>query len=162
MTRSLSLANRQVVRLYLSHLFRENKGCCNFATEDRGELKMRTLSPRLQKARLHMWVLTAWALPHTMLEADLVLLVGCSNFNVEVVDDGEGASGNELGGAAKTGRSSRAAPAEWSTRAASADRVKLRGSDGWNEWMAGMRSTGARWPLVSSRCIVCMPSIVGD
>jgi hypothetical protein len=86
-----------------------------------------------------------------MLEADLVLLAGCSDFNVESMDDGEGASGNELGGAVKAGRSSREAPVGWSTRAAPVGRVKLRGSDGWNEQMAGTSSVGARRPLVSSR-----------
>jgi hypothetical protein len=39
---------------------------------------MHTLPPRLQKTRLHAWVLTGGLLPHAMLKVDLVLLAGCS------------------------------------------------------------------------------------
>jgi hypothetical protein len=48
-------------------------------------------------------------LPHAILKADLILLADCLDFDAEVVDDGEGTSGNELREAAKAERSSGAA-----------------------------------------------------
>jgi hypothetical protein len=66
----------------------------------------------LQKGQLHAWALIREFLPHAILKADLILLADCLDFNAEVVDDGEGTSGNELREAAKAERSSGAARAE--------------------------------------------------